>query len=445
MNKTDNGMKKSSVWALLPIGIFIVLYLGLGILFEYVMKIPMGFYNVPIVVIFLVALLVACLQNKDLNLEEKFALMGRGVGDKNIIIMILIFLLAGIFVGVVGRGSAESVAYFLLSIIPPRFAVCVLFLVSCFVSTAMGTSVGTITLITPIAVAIATSSGFSVALCVGTVMGGAMFGDNLSFVSDTTIAACNGQGCAMKDKFRANFAIVLPAAILTIALILILSLRADITPLEIKSYNLVQIIPYVLVLIGGIVGINVFVTLLGGVVSGCIIMLATGAVDFPTLLGNMGSGVSGMFETSMVAVLVAALCALIREAGGFQALLSGIRRVFRGKKAGQLGVGLLVGLMDIATANNTVAIVMANPIAKEMAEEYGIPKKKTASLLDTFSCIFQGILPYGAQMLVALSAVQVLGIELSAFEVIAHLFYPMLLLASCLVFIFLVPERTEKN
>ncbi len=445
MNKTDNGMKKSNVWALLPIGIFIVLYLGLGILFEYVMKIPMGFYNVPIVVIFLVALLVACLQNKDLNLEEKFALMGRGVGDKNIIIMILIFLLAGIFVGVVGRGSAESVAYFLLSIIPPRFAVCVLFLVSCFVSTAMGTSVGTITLITPIAVAIATSSGFSVALCVGTVMGGAMFGDNLSFVSDTTIAACNGQGCAMKDKFRANFAIVLPAAILTIALILILSLRADITPLEIKSYNLVQIIPYVLVLIGGIVGINVFVTLLGGVVSGCIIMLATGAVDFPTLLGNMGSGVSGMFETSMVAVLVAALCALIREAGGFQALLSGIRRVFRGKKAGQLGVGLLVGLMDIATANNTVAIVMANPIAKEMAEEYGIPKKKTASLLDTFSCIFQGILPYGAQMLVALSAVQVLGLELSAFEVIAHLFYPMLLLASCLVFIFLVPERTEKN
>ena len=445
MNKLDNGMRKSNPWALLPIGIFIVLYLGLGILFEYVMKIPMGFYNVPIVVIFLVALLVACLQNKDLNLEEKFALMGRGVGDKNIIIMILIFLLAGIFVGVVGRGSAESVAYFLLSIIPPRFAVCVLFLVSCFVSTAMGTSVGTITLITPIAVAIATSSGFSVALCVGTVMGGAMFGDNLSFVSDTTIAACNGQGCAMKDKFRANFAIVLPAAILTIALILILSLRADITPLEIKSYNLVQIIPYVLVLIGGIVGINVFVTLLGGVVSGCIIMLATGAVDFPTLLGNMGSGVSGMFETSMVAVLVAALCALIREAGGFQALLSGIRRVFRGKKAGQLGVGLLVGLMDIATANNTVAIVMANPIAKEMAEEYGIPKKKTASLLDTFSCIFQGILPYGAQMLVALSAVQVLGIELSAFEVIAHLFYPMLLLASCLVFIFLVPERTEKN
>ena len=445
MNKLDNGMRKSNPWALLPIGIFIVLYLGLGILFEYVMKIPMGFYNVPIVVIFLVALLVACLQNKDLNLEEKFALMGRGVGDKNIIIMILIFLLAGIFVGVVGRGSAESVAYFLLSIIPPRFAVCVLFLVSCFVSTAMGTSVGTITLITPIAVAIATSSGFSVALCVGTVMGGAMFGDNLSFVSDTTIAACNGQGCAMKDKFRANFAIVLPAAILTIALILILSLRADINPIPTKDYDLIQIIPYVLVLIGGIIGINVFLTLLIGVFSGCIIMLSTGAVDFSTLLGNMGSGVSGMFETSMVAVLVAALCALIREAGGFEALLGAIRRVFRGKKAGQLGIGLLVGLMDIATANNTVAIVMANPIAAQMAEEYGISNRKTASLLDTFSCIFQGFLPYGAQMLVALSATGMLSVKINAFDIIAYLFYPMLLLLSSLVFIFLIPERKEND
>ena len=441
----DNNIKRSNPWALLPIAIFIVLYLGLGVLFEYVMKIPMGFYNVPIVVIFLVALLVACLQNKELKLDEKFALMGRGVGDKNIIIMILIFLLAGIFVGVVGRGSAESVAYFVLSIIPPRFAVCVLFLVSCFVSTAMGTSVGTITLLTPIAVAVSLASGFSLPLCVGKVMGGAMFGDNLSFVSDTTIAACNGQGCAMKDKFRTNFAIVLPAAILTLILILILSLQADISPIPTKDYDLIQIIPYVLVLIGGIIGINVFVTLLIGVLSGCIIMLSTGAVDFSTLLGNMGSGVTGMFETSMVAVLVAALCALIREAGGFEALLNGIRRVFRGKKAGQLGVGLLVGLMDIATANNTVAIVMANPIAAEMAKEYGISNRNTASLLDTFSCIFQGFLPYGAQMLVALSATGMLSVKINAFDIIAYLFYPMMLLLSSLVFIFLVPDRTKEN
>lgn len=436
-------MKKGNAWALLPIGIFVALYLGLGITFEYILKIPMGFYNVPIVVIFLVALLVACLQNKTLKFEEKLTLMGQGVGDKNIITMLLIFLLAGIFVGVVGRNSAESVAYFVLSIVPPRFAVCVIFIVSCFVSTAMGTSVGTITLLTPIAVAISTTSGFSLPLCVGTVVGGAMFGDNLSFVSDTTIAACNGQGCPMKDKFRTNFAIVLPAAIVTLGLILALSLRADIQPLETQSYNLIQIIPYVLVLIGGIIGINVFVTLLIGILTGCVIMLATGALDFPALLESMGGGVSGMFETAMVAVLVAALCALIREAGGFQALLNGIRRVFRGKRGGQLGIGLLVGLMDIATANNTVAIVMANPIASEMAKEYGISSRKTASILDTFSCIFQGILPYGAQMLVALSAVNAMGLELGAFEVIAHLFYPMMLLLSSLVFMFLIPERKK--
>ncbi len=436
-------MKKGNVWALLPIGVFIALYLGLGITFEYIMKIPMGFYKVPIVVIFLVAILVACLQNRNVKFEEKLALMGRGVGDQNIITMLLIFLLAGIFVGVVGRSSAESVAYFVLSVVPPQFAVCVLFLVSCFVSTAMGTSVGTITLITPIAVAIATSSGFSAALCVGTVVGGAMFGDNLSFVSDTTIAACNGQGCAMKDKFRTNFAIVLPAAIVTLVLILVLSLRADIRPIETKDYDLIQIIPYVLVLIGGIVGINVFLTLLGGILTGSIIMLVTGALDFPSLLENVGGGVSGMFETSMVAVLVAALCALIREAGGFRALLNGIRRVFRGRRGGQLGIGLLVGLMDISTANNTVAIVMANPIASEMAKEYGISPRKTASILDTFSCIFQGILPYGAQMLVALSAANVLGAELGAFDVISHLFYPMMLLLSSLVFMFFVPERKK--
>ena len=436
-------MKKGNVLALLPIGIFITLYLGLGITFEYVLKIPMGFYKVPIVVIFLVALLVACLQNRGISFDEKLSLMGRGVGDKNIITMLLIFLLAGIFVGVVGRNSAESVAYFLLSIVPPHFSVCVLFIVSCFVSTAMGTSVGTITLITPIAAALAVTSGFSLPLCVGTVVGGAMFGDNLSFVSDTTIAACNGQGCAMKDKFRTNFAIVLPAAVVTLGLILILSLQADIRPLETKPYDLVQIIPYVLVLIGGIVGINVFVTLLIGIVTGCIIMLATGAMDFVSLLESMGNGVSGMFETSMVAVLVAALCALIREAGGFQALLNGIQRVFRGKKGGQLGIGLLVGLMDIATANNTVAIVMANPIASEMAKEYDISPRKTASILDTFSCIFQGILPYGAQMLVALSAVSTMGLELGAFDVISHLFYPAMLLVSSLVFMFIIPERKK--
>ena len=380
--------KKANPAALLPILVFLVLYLGLGLVFEYVLKIPMGFYSIPIVVIFLIALLVACCQNRALSFDEKLTLMGRGVGDRNIITMLLIFLAAGMFVGVVGRSSAESVAYFMLSIIPSKFAVAVLFVVSCFVSTAMGTSVGTITLIVPIAIPIAAASGYSLPLCVASVMGGAMFGDNLSFISDTTIAACNGQGCAMKDKFRENFHIAFPAALASLALILVLTLRTDVTPAEIPPYNLIQIIPYVLVLIGGIIGINVFIVLLIGIVSGAVIALATGATG----------------QTGILAVK-----ALLENMGS--------------------------GAMDIATANNTVAIVMANPIAKEMSEEYGITPRKAASILDTFSCIFQGIIPYGAQMLVAISAAHELGYAISAFDIIPNLFYPYLLAVSSFFFI----------
>lgn len=410
-------MRKGKGIALLPIGVFLVLYLGLGILFEYVMEIPMGFYNVPIVVAFLAAILVACLQNRSLDFDKKLEIMAQGVGDKNIITMLLIFLAAGSFVGVVGRSSAESVAYCMLSLIPARFSVSVLFIVACFVSVAMGTSVGTITLLTPIAAAVSTASGFDLAFCVASVMGGAMFGDNLSFISDTTIAACNGQGCEMKDKFRENFWIALPAAVATLILILILSFQTEIQGRVIQPYHLTQVIPYVLVLIGG----------------------HTTPVE---ILKNMGSGVSGMFETCMVAILVAAMCALIREYGGFDALLGWIHKIFRGKKGGQLGMGLLVGTMDIATANNTVAIVMANPIAKEMAEEYGITPRKTASILDTFSCVFQGVIPYGAQMLVAISAVNELGGEISAFQIMPKLFYPMLLLFSSLITIMRGSDRT---
>lgn len=437
-------MKKSNPIALLPIGVFLVLYLGLGILFEYVMKIPMGFYNIPIIIAFLAAILVACLQNRSVSFDEKLSLMAQGLADKNIITMLLIFLTAGTFVGVVGRSSAESVAYFMLGLIPARYAVAVLFVVACFVSTAMGTSVGTITLLTPIAVAVSTASGFDMPLCIGSVMGGAMFGDNLSFISDTTIAACNGQGCAMKDKFRENFGIAFPAAFATLALILVLSFKTELNGAVIESYNLIQIIPYILVLIGGIAGINVFVVLLVGIISGAAIMLGTGQTAATDLLANMGSGAAGMFETSMVAILVAAMCALIREYGGFEALLSAIRSIFKGKRGGQLGMGLLVGAMDVATANNTVAIVMANPIAKEMSKEYDITPRKAASLLDTFSCISQGIIPYGAQMLVAISAAAELGYEVSAFDIIPNLFYPGLLLISSLIFIFLLPQRNTK-
>ena len=441
MNKKENG----GFTALLPILVFLVLYLGLGIIFEYFLKIEMGFYKVPVVVMFMAALLVACIQNKSLSFDEKLVIMAKGVGDKNIMTMILIFLAAGVFVGTVGRNSAESIAYFLLSIIPARFAVAVLFVVSCFVSTSMGTSCGTIALIVPIAVAVSEASGFSMPLCIGSVMGGSMFGDNLSFISDTTIAACTTQGCQMRDKFRANFAIALPAAIATLIIIIVLSMKAELSGAVENDYSLVELIPYILVLAGGIMGINVFVVLIIGIISGSLIVLAEGAVTPVALIENMGTGAAGMYETIMVTILVSSMCGLMRSYGGFDALLSFAKKVFKGNKGGQIGMGLLVSAMDIATANNTVAIVMAGPIVKEMSANYRITPKKAASIMDIFSCVIQGILPYGAQMLYAVSAVATLDHIISAFDIIPYMFYPFLLLISVLISIAFGKHKTENQ
>ena len=427
--------KKGRAIALLPIGVFLIIFLGAGIVFK-------DFYAMPAIVAFLIALFVAFLQNKELSFNKKIEVIAKGVGEENIITMSLIFLCAGGFSGAVtAAGGVDSTVNLGLSLIPAHFAVAGLFLIGCFISVSMGTSMGTIAALAPIAVGISEKTGFALSICIGAVVCGAMFGDNLSMISDTTIAAVKTQGCEMKDKFRENFWIAFPAAVVTLAVILILSFQTEIKGHVTQSYHLLQVLPYVLVLIGGIIGINVFVVLLTGIVSGAVIMLAGGHITPVELLTNMGSGVSGMFETCMVAILVAAMCALIREYGGFDALLGWIHKIFRGKKGGQLGMGLLVGAMDIATANNTVAIVMANPIAKEMAQEYDITPRKTASILDTFSCIFQGVIPYGAQMLVAISAAHELGYEISAFQIMPRLFYPMFLLLCSLIAIFGVEKK----
>jgi len=430
--------------ALIPILVFVILYLGLGIILEYGLGITQGFYSIPVLLIFLIALAIAYLQTKA-DSDERFRIMARGVGDPNVFIMILIFLSAGVFTGVMNRAGAESVANFVLTYVPMEYAVIVLFLVSAFVSLSMGTSVGTITVITPIAVSISDITGFNMALCVGTVIGGAMFGDNLSFISDTTIAACNGQGCNMKDKFRENFWIALPAAIATIIVIAVMTVFSGGGSGTPGEYNLVLIIPYLIVLIGGIVGINVFVVLAAGIVTGSITMVATGTVDALDLLPMISGGMGGMLETAMVAILVSAICALIAYNGGFDALLSWIKNIFKSRKGGMLGIGLVVSAMDVATANNTVAIVMANPIAKTISDEYGISSKTTASILDTFSCIVQGILPYGAQMLIAISAVTMLGFTVTAFQIIPYLLYPYMLLISVLASIFFIRNKRKEQ
>ncbi len=436
---------KANAWGLLPIAIFLVFYLGLGILFEYALGIEMGFYNIPIVVGFLIAILVACLQNRSVSFEEKLSVMASNVGDKNIITMILIFLASGLFVGVTGRSSAESVAYFMFSIAPAKMAPIVLFIVACVVSIAMGTSTGTITLITPIAIAVSEVSGFSLPLCIGTVAGGAMFGDNLSFISDTTIAACTTQGCAMKDKFKTNFKIACPAAIVSLILIGILSMNVDTVEKAVGEYNMFLFIPYLLVLIFGIMGINVFIVLIIGIIAGIITSLAVGVITPMTILTSMRSGIEGMYETILVAVLVSALCGLIKNNGGFEALLSFVKKYCKSNKSGQFGMGLLVGAMDIATANNTVAIVIAGPIAKNMSKDYNISPQKAASILDTFSCVFQIILPYGAQMLLAVSAATVLGYTVSPFEIMPYLFYPVLLGVFVVLSIVFSKEKTTED
>lgn len=452
---------KGNPKALLPIAIFLVLYLGLGITFEYVLKVPMGFYNIPIVAAFLIAIFAACMQNRKLNFDKKMNVMAGALGDKNIFLMILVFLCAGIFAGILGRSSASAAAYLLLDFIPAQLAVVVLFVVAAFVSTAMGTSVGTIAVVSPIAIEVAGAAGFSIPFCVASVIGGAMFGDNLSFISDTTIAATSTQGVAMKEKFKVNFWIALPAAIAAIVIITAISFATDAKEVVSADYRLIQLMPYVLVLALALVGINVFMVLLVGIVAAAIVMVGSGELDFVGLLGHIGNGISGMYETIMVAVLVSALCGLIRIHGGFAALLDFIHKVFKGHKSGQLGVGLLVSAMDVATANNTVAIVMAAPIAKQMSDEYRISPQKTASLLDIFGCIVQGLLPYGAQMLVALSAIAAAGaaqsataqaaagtvaqqVNVSAFDIIPYMFYPFLLLISVLAFIAISPKRKKK-
>ena len=424
-DKTPNGK------ALAPILVFLVLYLGSGVWFEYIRPVEgqMGFYIMSVVVAFSIALAVALAQNRKLSFDEKIHLCATGIGDDNITIMLFIFLMAGAFGGIAKQaGGAASTANLLLDIIPGGFAVPGLFLIACLISMAMGTSVGTITVLVPIAAEVSANGGFSLPLCVATVVGGAMFGDNLSFISDTTIAATKTQGVEMKDKFRVNSRIAFPAAIVTLVILIVVAITGNAVSVGNFEYNVIQALPYFVMLVLAIMGINVLLVLGVGIGLFLIAGALTGSLTYISAFTAMGDGTSGMFETMIVTILVASIGALIRENGGFAAILAFIRGRFSGKRGGMLGVGLLVSLMDVATANNTVAIVMAAPIAKEISAEYRIEPEKTASLLDTCSCVMQGIIPYGAQLLIAASLS-----GLSSIAIIPFLFYPFLLALFVLV------------
>lgn len=417
--------RKPNAKALLPILVFLLLYLGSGIYFEYISPVEgqMGFYVMSVVVAFGVALVVAFAQNRGLSFDEKIHLCAKGIGDDNIVIMLFIFLMAGAFSGLASAaGGASSTANLMLNLIPGQMAVPGLFVIACLISMSMGTSVGTITVLIPIAKEIVNNTGLFMPLVVGTVVGGAMFGDNLSVISDTTIAATRTQGVEMKDKFRVNFKIALPAALITAAVLTVYAVRHPAAGLASYPYNIWLALPYFIVLALALFGLNVFLVLGIGIILFFLIGGAAGTISFSSAFAAMGQGTNGMFETMIVTILVASISALMAEHGGFASILAFIRRHAKTKKGGMFGICLLTGLMDVATANNTVAIVIAAPIAKEISEEYKIEPKKVASLLDTASCIMQGVIPYGAQLLVAASMA-----EISSISILPFLFYQFLL------------------
>ena len=411
-------------WALLPFGVFLSIFLGSGIIFG-------DFGAMPAIVAFLIALLVAFLQNHKLKFMDKMSVMAKGVGDVNILLMCLIFLCAGAFSGAVtAAGGVESTVNFGLSIMPAGLAVAGLFIISCFISISMGTSVGTIGALAPIAIGISVKTGLPAPLCVATVVGGAMFGDNLSIISDTTIAAVNTQRCGMRDKFRENFKIVLPAAVLTIIILLLITGSSDAVITEDLSYNIFKVLPYLLVLIGALVGINVFIVLIGGTVLSLIVGVTTGSIALNQMFTAVGNGIYGMYDITVISIVVVCILSLVKTNGGIQWVLDWIKQRIKSQKGAEFGIAGLAFGVDLCSANNTVTIVTAGPIAKEIADEYGVDAKRSASLLDIFSAAAQGLIPYGAQLLAAAGLT-----GLTPYMIMPYLFYPILMAVSALVFI----------
>ena len=387
----------------------------------------------PAIVAFLIALAVAFLQNRKLKFNDKISVIAKGVGDENIITMSLIFLCAGAFSGAVkAAGGVESTVNLGLSILPSSIAVVGLFIIGCFISVSMGTSMGTIAALAPIAVGISEKTGFAMSICIGAVVCGAMFGDNLSMISDTTIAAVKTQGCEMKDKFKENFFIVLPAAVLTIVIFLVITMNGDFKLTEELTYNIWKVVPYLLVLVGALIGINVFVVLIGGTIVSLFVGVTTGSIALNEMFVVVGNGVTSMYDITVISIVVACIVSLVKENGGIQFVLNLIHKNIKSEKGAELGIAGLSLVVDACTANNTVAIVMAGPIAKEISDEFQVDPKRSASLLDIFSSVGQGLIPYGAQLL---SAATLTG--LTPFDIMPYLYYPILMAISAVLFILL--------
>ncbi|WP_411169641.1 Na+/H+ antiporter NhaC family protein [Clostridium sp. MB05] len=410
MKNKGNGL------ALIPLGVFLLVYLGTSIIAK-------DFYAVSVIVPFLVAALTALIMNRKVKFDEKVEVFCRGAGNTNILLMILIFILAGAFAEVAkNMGAVDSTVNLGLSLLPSSLLIPGMFIIGCFIALSIGTSMGTIVALVPIAVGIADKTGIATALAVGAVVSGAMFGDNLSIISDTTIAATRTQGCEMKDKFKMNFIIVLPAAIITALIFMVLTRNANVVSLDSLSFNIFKILPYIIVIITALLGVDVIIVLLLGILSSGIIGFIFGSFDLLGLFNSISDGIAGMSELIIISLLIAGTIEIIKFNGGIDFILNKGLKNFKSKRGAEYGIATLVSLVDICTANNTVAIVTVGPIAKNISNEFELEPKRVAGIMDMFSCVFQGIIPYGAQLISAAGLA-----ALSPFAIMKFLFYPYLM------------------
>ena len=407
---------KKGLLALSPIVVLLVVYLA--------MSLASGdFYRISISVAFVAAAVyaVAMLRNLSHSLQERVAIFSEGASDKNIMYMIWIFVLAGIFAATAkAMGAVDATVHFTMQLVPTEFLPAGIFVAACFVSLSIGTSVGTIVALTPVVTGLAAQMGVDTAQMVAIVVGGAFFGDNLSFISDTTIAATMTQGCKMKDKFRTNLLIVLPAAMLSLGLYLFLGLSGESGIEAASATEWYKTLPYLLVLVSAIAGVNVLVVLVLGILATAIIGLACGSLSGVSFCEAADDGVISMCELIVITLLAGGLMNVVKQSGGFDFITRAITNRVSGKRGAEGAIAGLTLLTDICTANNTIAIITVGPIARDLCERYGISPRKSASLMDTASCFAQGVLPYGAQLLMASGLAGI-----SPFEIIPHLYYPM--------------------
>jgi len=427
--------------ALIPFIVFMVFYLGLSLLAH-------DFYKVPMPVAFLVASAVSMLLNPREKFHNRVEVYVRGMGEPNIMLMCMIFILSGAFATVArGMGAVDAAIVIARRLIPANLMLIGIFLVSCFISLAIGTSCGTIAALTPIAAGLVPHLGLNPALVLGAVVGGAMFGDNLSMISDTTIAATRTQGVQMRDKFFANLKIVLPAMAATLAIYLLRMNTdcptSDETLEPIAWRHLLLVLPYVLILICALCGLNVLLLLFCGTVLAMAIGLVNGNLDFWSGLELSGKGALGMSETLIVAILAGGLLKVIRHNGGINYVMKVLEKPIRNTKLCELGVMFLVAFVNLFTANNTVAIVIVGPIAKTLSDRYGCAPKRIASILDTASCVVQGLIPYGAQILIAVGLANEAGLQVSSMQLLGSMYYPMLLAVSMLGGIILSSQKRQ--